>query len=68
MTPFNYQNVPPPMSSLQVKTDQCIQQVAFHPDVSTPRMMVLTTEKVAFFDLPRTGHGDAKQLGTLSLP
>lgn len=56
------------MSSLQVEADQCIQQVAFHPDVSTPQMMILTTEKVAFFELPRTGHGDAKQLGTLSLP
>ncbi|KAI8344065.1 IKI3 family-domain-containing protein [Chlamydoabsidia padenii] len=68
MTPFNYQNVPPPMCSLQVKANKCIQQVAFHPDVSAPRMMVLTTEKVEFFDLPLTGHGDAKLTGTLTLP
>ncbi|CAO3599964.1 unnamed protein product [Absidia cylindrospora] len=68
MTPFNYQNVPPPMCSLKVKANKCIQQVAFQPDASGSRIAALTTEKLEFFDLPHNGHGEAKPMGSLILP
>ncbi|KAI8099669.1 IKI3 family-domain-containing protein [Halteromyces radiatus] len=68
MTPFNYQNVPPPMCSLKVNASQNIQQVTFHPCPNGSRMAAVTNEKLEFFDLPVNGHGNAKSSGSLVLP
>ncbi|CAO3617850.1 unnamed protein product [Cunninghamella echinulata] len=68
MTPFNYQNVPPPMCSLKVNTNKNIQQVSFGDNPLSTSIALYTTEKLEFWDLPPTGNGEAKLTGTLNLP
>ncbi|KAI8379248.1 IKI3 family-domain-containing protein [Radiomyces spectabilis] len=61
LTPFVYQNVPPPMCALTLKTDKNVQQVAFGPTLAGNRMAVLTTDKIYFFDVPADARGQVQQ-------
>lgn len=69
MTPFLYQNVPPPMSAMVVNTDENIQEIAFSSSPSGTQMAVLGTSrsKVTFYELPANARGHATVLGTLEL-
>ncbi|KAI7891979.1 IKI3 family-domain-containing protein [Mucor mucedo] len=68
LTPFSYQNVPPPMSALSIATDGNVQYAAFGPDPAGLQVAVLTNKKIQLFDLPVKGHGNAVPLGDIALP
>lgn len=68
LTPFAYMNVPPPMSSISITTQDNIQYVAFGSKENGLQIAVLTNQKVQFFQLPEKGFGDFTSLGEISLP
>ncbi|ORX62126.1 IkappaB kinase complex, IKAP component [Hesseltinella vesiculosa] len=68
MTPFYYQNVPPPMCSFKAQSNKPIQQVSFVPDAASCRMVTVSERQLDFFDLPKNGHGVAKLTASLTLP
>ncbi|KAJ2960629.1 hypothetical protein NQZ79_g4082 [Umbelopsis isabellina] len=68
LTPFLYQNVPPPMCSLTVTADENVQEVAFSSDPSGCQIALLTaSSKVIFMQLPPNGRGSTSILGTIQL-
>jgi elongator complex protein 1 len=67
MTPFVYQNVPPPMSSFAVTAADHIQYIAFGPNPAGLELAMLTNMKIQFFQLPEKGLGQPSLLGQLSL-
>ncbi|KAM3588825.1 putative elongator complex protein 1 [Umbelopsis sp. WA50703] len=68
LTPFLYQNVPPPMCSLTVTADENVQEVAFSSDPSGSQIALLTASwKVIFVQLPPNGRGSTSILGTVQL-
>ncbi|KAI8144910.1 IKI3 family-domain-containing protein [Fennellomyces sp. T-0311] len=68
LTPFSYQNVPPPMSALSVTANNNVQQVAFGPVSSGTNLAVVTNDAIQLFEVPVNGRGEIKQLGTFTLP
>lgn len=68
LTPFGYQNVPPPMSALAITCQSHIQHASFGADLSGLQVAVLTNDNVQFYDLPMKGHGGANLLGEFDLP
>ncbi|KAI9277147.1 IKI3 family-domain-containing protein [Phascolomyces articulosus] len=68
LTPFSYQNVPPPMSALSLAANNNIQQVAFGPEKSGTQLAVVTNEAIQLFKVPANARGETKQIGTFALP
>lgn len=68
LTPFGYQNVPPPMSSLAIAATSNVQYATFGPDAAGLQMAVLTNQKIQLLELPVKGLGHAMPLGELTLP
>ncbi|KAI7853743.1 IKI3 family-domain-containing protein [Circinella umbellata] len=67
LTPFSYQNVPPPMSALSLTANNNVQQVAFGPESSGTQMAVVTNESIQLFQVPVNARGETKQIGTFAL-
>ncbi|KAG2231182.1 IKI3 family-domain-containing protein [Thamnidium elegans] len=68
LTPFGYQNVPPPMYALKAVAESDVQYSTFGPDPAGLQVAVLTNQKIQLFELPVKGHGAAAPLGQLTLP
>lgn len=68
MTPFGYQNVPPPMSALSIPCSSHIQYASFGADPSGLQVAVLTNDNIQFYELPVKGHGGASLLGEITFP
>ncbi|KAI8061443.1 IKI3 family-domain-containing protein [Gongronella butleri] len=68
MTPFQHQNVPPPMCSFKVQAPQPIQQITFVPDAASCRLVTVTEYQANLFTLPANGHGAPQATGTVILP
>ena len=68
LTPFGYQNVPPPMSALSIACQSDIQYATFGPDPAGLQIAVLTNDNIQLYELPVKGHGQANLLGQLGLP
>lgn len=67
-TPFVYQNVPPPMSSLTFTAKSDIQQVTFGYDDAGLKVAVVTNDSIQLVELPAKGLGDVTVLGEYDLP
>lgn len=68
MTPFLYQNVPPPMSSMVVTADENIQEIAYSNFSTGTQIAVLgVSRKVIFYELPANARGQTATLGTIQL-
>ena len=67
LTPFSYQNVPPPMSALSLTANNNVQQVAFGPESSGTQMAIVTNEAIQLFQVPANARGETKQIGTYAL-
>ncbi|KAF7721259.1 hypothetical protein EC973_004986 [Apophysomyces ossiformis] len=63
LTPFAYQNVPPPMCALTLQAEGNVQHVSFGPSASGNCIVALTNDKIQFFELPENGCGESKLLG-----
>ncbi|KAL0073450.1 IKI3 family-domain-containing protein [Phycomyces blakesleeanus] len=68
LTPFAYQNVPPPMSSLKVPTKGNVLGVTFGPEPTGTKMAVLTTERIQIFSLSANARENTVTVGSLLLP
>ncbi|KAI9485105.1 IKI3 family-domain-containing protein [Zychaea mexicana] len=68
LTPFSYQNVPPPMCALTITANSNVQQVAFGPESSGTQLAVVTNEAIQLFEVPANARGEPKQIGTFALP
>ncbi|KAG0917728.1 hypothetical protein G6F33_001222 [Rhizopus arrhizus] len=68
LTPFVYQNVPPPMSSLTFTAKGDIQHVTFGYDDEGLKVAVITNSKIQLIELPAKGHGEISVLGEFNLP
>ncbi|KAI9287321.1 IKI3 family-domain-containing protein [Umbelopsis sp. AD052] len=68
MTPFLYQNVPPPMSSMVVTADENIQEIAYSNFSTGTQIAVLgVSRKVVFYELPEKACGATVTLGSIQL-
>ncbi|KAI9245023.1 IKI3 family-domain-containing protein [Sporodiniella umbellata] len=67
LTPFVYQNVPPPMSSLTFNTKNNIQHVSFGYDNEGRKAAITTNDKIHFVEFPVNGRGQVINLGEFDL-
>ncbi|KAG0165594.1 hypothetical protein DFQ28_008559 [Apophysomyces sp. BC1034] len=68
LTPFSYQNVPPPMCALTLKAENNVQHVSFGPGNAANRIAVLTNNKIQLFEIPENARGEAKLVGSILSP
>lgn len=68
LTPYVYQNVPPPMSSLTFTAKDNIQHVTFGYDKEGLKAAVVTNNKIQLVEFPVKGHGQISVLGEFNLP
>lgn len=67
LTPFCYQNVPPPMCALKLTLDDNVQQVVSGPESSGTQLAVATNDSIQFFEVPANARGEAKTLGKVAV-